>query len=163
MIAISVVVGDAPHTKIYFCDKSKILQHHSYLGAGVSIMTKRRRRTNDLAIGTINCRGIRGELKQKQLVGDITRYKVQILALQETHLQGTGTFEVSDGNNTYEIFYTGADDNRYHGVGIAADKNLKGQYKRISDRICTMTTHVNKKKISLHMNQHQQPAKRIQE
>ena len=119
---------------------------HLFLPLLVIIMIGRRH-SNEISIGTLNCRGIRGELKQKQLAGDIRRYKLQIVAIQETHLQATGAFEISDGTNRYEVFYTGANENRYHGVGIIADKNLKGKFKRVSDRICTMTTYVNKKKM----------------
>ena len=101
----------------------------------------------EISVATINCRGIRREHKLKQLVSDITRYKIQIAAIQETHLRGTGLFQIFDDNNVYDFFFTGASDNRYHGVGIVAAKSLKAQFQRISDRICTMTTHVNRKKM----------------
>ena len=94
--------------------------------------------------GCLNVRGIRREQEKQKLVDDAQKYHVQVLAIQETHLPGSGALELktSDGKDTYDLFYTGEEENKYHGVGIVVDQALKPQFKRLTDRICLMKTQL---------------------
>jgi len=40
-----------------------------------------------LVIGTLNCRGIQSDIKKMQLANDMVKYKIYILAIQETHIK----------------------------------------------------------------------------
>lgn len=56
--------------------------------------------------GTLNCRGLNRNNAENSLANDMYNYKVHILAIQETHLKGTGTKEIltSDGKQKYDFF-----------------------------------------------------------
>ncbi|XP_033112252.1 uncharacterized protein LOC117113116 [Anneissia japonica] len=109
-------------------------------------MCIRPRKCEKLAVGTLNVRGIRSHLKQKDLALDLERYNVQILGVQETHLQGTGVIDLPcSGNLKYVLFYTGSDNNSHHGVGIAIEKGLCAKFKGFSDRTCMATFRIDEK------------------
>ncbi len=78
------------------------------------------------------------------MADDMLKYGLQILAIQETHMQGTGVEEIrtSTGKRKYNLFYTGADNNKHHGVGIIAEKELDAEFRVINDRICMLTTKI---------------------
>ena len=82
-----------------------------------------------------------GEKKiKKQIADGIQRYKIDIMGIQEHHLKGTGVTEIrSTGNkDRYELFYTGPNDNKHHGVGIIVRKDLKADYKEITEKnVCS--------------------------
>ena len=63
--------------------------------------------------------------------------KIDIMGIQEHHLKGTGVIEIKSTNNkhTYELFYTGPNDNKHHGVGIIVRKDLKADYKERTEKI----------------------------
>ena len=54
-------------------------------------------------IGTFNCRGlVSPKAKQQMLADDFERYKLAILAIQETHMKGYGAINLISGtNNSY--------------------------------------------------------------
>ena len=89
-------------------------------------------------IGKLNVRGLNKYFKNCQLANDMRRYKLQILALQDTKINEDGNIgiETTDGKYKYDLMYVGS---KHHGVGIVADKDIKAEYKVISDRICTAT------------------------
>ena len=93
-----------------------------------------------LKTGTLNVRGIRSDENKENLANDMIKYDLQILAIQETHLSGTGTISIktTDKMKTYDLFYTGTKENKHHGVGIVVDSVLKPCFVRINDRICLM-------------------------
>ena len=66
-------------------------------------------RKNTLIVGSLNVRGSREEKDQKQIADDIQTYKIDIMGIQEHHLEGTGVIEIriKDNKDTYELFYTG--------------------------------------------------------
>ena len=66
------------------------------------------------------------------------RYKLQILVIQETKINEDGNIDIetTDGKYKYDLMHVGS---KHHGVGIVADKDIKAEYKIISDRICTAT------------------------
>ena len=68
------------------------------------------------------------------------------MGIQEHHLKGTGVIEIrsKDDKDTYELFYTGPDDKRHHRVGIIVRKDLKVDYKEITEKICVVTIKLEK-------------------
>ena len=95
-----------------------------------------------MKFGTMNVRGINSNEKKQQLAEDIFRYNVTVMAVQETHIPGQGSEEIStsDGRHKYQFYHTGEDNNYHHGVGIIVNKNAfdSPQFQHISARICTM-------------------------
>ena len=63
-------------------------------------------------------------------------YKIDIMGIQEHHLKDTGVIEIrsEDNKNTYELFYIGPNDNKHHGVGTIVRKDLKADYKDITEK-----------------------------
>ena len=104
-------------------------------------------RKKTLIVGSLNVRGIRGEKRSKKQIADgIQRYKIDIMGIQEHHFKGTGVTEIrSTGNkDRYELFYTGPNDNKHHGVGIIVRKDLKADYKEITEKMCVATIKLKK-------------------
>ena len=100
-------------------------------------------RNRNLNIGTLNLRGIQEEHQQKDLANDMTKYNIQIMAVQETHLKGTGCKTIKDDEgNAYKLYYTCKENNTHHGLGIVVKKHLAPSFNTISDRICQMKTQV---------------------
>ena len=91
---------------------------------------------NTLIMGSLNATGIRAEKDQKQIADDMQTYKPGIMRIQGHHLKGTGVIEIrsTDNKDTYELFYTGPNDSKHHGVGIIVRKGLKADYKEITER-----------------------------
>ena len=95
-------------------------------------------------VGSLNVRGCRTIEEQNTLISDIYKYKIELLAVSETHIKGTGIkslkYQTKDNNaQKYSFFWTGNDTNHHHGVGIIADETLNPRFYRISDRICSAT------------------------
>ena len=116
-------------------------------------MCIRPRGTNgtNLRVGTFNCRGIKQELKKKNILHDLECYKLDILTLQETHLKGTGVISITtNSGKQYDFYYGGIDENTKGringGVGIIIDKDLKAEFKPVTDRICMATIQIGKRK-----------------
>ena len=66
----------------------------------------------------------------------ICKLKIDIMGKQKHHIKGTGVLEIrsKDSKDTYELFYTGSNDNKHHGVGISARKDLNADYKEITEK-----------------------------
>ena len=104
-----------------------------------------------MRIGTWNLRGLKLADKRQHLANDINTYKLDILTVQETHLKGTDQIELPTPNNNtnnrnndrYTLYHTGSDNNSHHGVGIIIKNNTNAHFKRITDRICTLTVDLN--------------------
>ena len=47
-----------------------------------------------------------------------------------------------DGKSEYNLYYTGTERNKHHGVGIAVRKDIDGKFERITDRICKFETKI---------------------
>ena len=99
---------------------------------------------NQMNVATLNCRGLKRKQDEESLANDMQSYKLDIIAVQETHLKGTGvkTIQTTDEKLKYDFFYTGSEDNIFHGVGIGISQDLKPQFKRICDRICMVTIKI---------------------
>ena len=98
-------------------------------------------------IGTLNVRGLQTEQSKEDLANDMDKYNIQILAVQETHLKGTGTITIRSSNRkTYKLYYTSKEDNNYHGVGIVISNDMVAGFDRLNDRTCFMRTQLDNKK-----------------
>ena len=97
--------------------------------------------------GTLNVRGIKSTREKQILANDMNRYRVAIMAVQETHLKGSGIESIETTNHTskqpqkYTFYYTGEETNKFHGVGIIFDKNKFENpiLESLSDRICQLS------------------------
>ena len=107
--------------------------------------TKKAAGQNILRFGTLNVRGIRTNTQQTQLADDMVKYKLHMLAIQETHIGDDGAINItsSDGKHSYDLFHVGEANNSHHGVGIVTDKSLVSQFSKISDRSCKATVKMN--------------------
>ena len=74
-----------------------------------------------------------------------TKYKLDYLCLQETHLKESGEIDInSNTGRKLKLFYSGINIEdktksklrNYAGVGILVDKNFTGYFTKISDRLC---------------------------
>ena len=63
-------------------------------------------------------------------------YKIDIMGIKEHHLKRTGVIEIrsKDNQGTQELFYTGPNNNKHHGIGIIVRKDLKVDYKGITQK-----------------------------
>ena len=104
-------------------------------------ITSKNIRKTKIKVGSLNVRGLKQNVKENQLADNMRRYDLDILAIQETHLTGTGVKEIktSDGRQAYDLFYTGSDTQSHHGIGIICDTSLDKKFERVSDRICKVT------------------------
>ena len=90
-----------------------------------------------MGIASFNVRGLTLDEEKQSIATDFNNYRLDVLCIQETHLEGTKTLEFRGiDNNKVRLFHTGSDKHKYHGVGIIVDSNRKTLFKRISDRIC---------------------------
>ena len=108
--------------------------------------TKEVPKKNIQKIGTFNCQGLatKQELKLRTLVDDFERYKLTILAIQETHLKGFGVIAIkSSTNKEYLLYYSGNTTKSENGVGIIIPKTKNVNFTPYNDRICQITTKIN--------------------
>ena len=97
---------------------------------------------------TYNVRGLSDIRERRSLAEDLQKYRISISAICETKLktnesegnQGHISITGSEGNK-YDLYYCGDGKTSYHGVGIAVDSRIKGEFTRISDRICKFTVN----------------------
>ncbi|KAK9712861.1 hypothetical protein QE152_g24671 [Popillia japonica] len=92
-------------------------------------------------LGTWNLRGINEEGAVKSLTQEMEKYKMDIVALQETHLKESSIQEIDD-----YILFNGGSTKGYLGVGFIVNKELKQDirnFEKISDRMCVL--HIKKK------------------
>ena len=108
-----------------------------------------------LNVGTLNLRGLNTDLKKIQLANDMQKYELSVLAIQETKLKSEGIFEItsSDRKHIYEVYHTGNEENKHHGVGIVIEKGIDAEFSVISNRICKIITKIgtkeNQRKLTL--------------
>ena len=57
-------------------------------------------------------------------------------------MKGSGVVKV---DKDYELFYSGSEDNKHHGVGMLVNRVLKPQYTANTTRICQMKCYVKEK------------------
>jgi len=92
-----------------------------------------------LRCGTLNCRGIGNDLKQKQLATDMEDYNLDILCIQETHIQGQDVVTIESLNknrNRYKLYNSGSNLDKKAGVGIIVRENFECTFTNVSERLC---------------------------
>ena len=100
-----------------------------------------------LSIATFNVRGLTQEYKQEQLSRDLTKYKIDIISIQETKIKED--MDRNIGQNRLICFPTEA--NSSHGSGFMISGKMApmvNRYWRVSDRICVveiLTKSINKR------------------
>ncbi len=123
-------------------------------------ITTQRTSGKALRVGNFNCRGIKQELKKCNILQDLEHYRLDILAVQETRLKGEEVINIkSQIGNTCNFYYGGIDANHKGkvngGVGSIINKELKAEFKQITDRICLATVQVDNSILSSRlMRQH---------
>ena len=91
-----------------------------------------------LRCGTLNCRGIGNDLKQKQLATDMEDYNLDI-CIQETHIQGQDVVTIESLNknrNRYKLYNSGSNFDKKAGVGIVVRENFECTFTSVSERLC---------------------------
>lgn len=95
---------------------------------------RRKQNENIINMGTWNVRGINEEGAIKNLIKEINKYDMQIIALQETHLPGNGIQEIDN-----HILFKSGNKQRQFGTGFILNKQLKEKvldFQQISERLC---------------------------
>lgn len=105
------------------------------------------KRQEIIYVGTWNVRGTYAEGALKNLVSEARRYKIDILAIQETKQKGNEIIDIED----YTIFKSGGQ-NRMLGTGFLVSKRISKsviEFKPISERICYIRIRGKHRKLSL--------------
>lgn len=91
---------------------------------------------NFLRVGSLNVRGINKENERNNLADDFHKYHLDLLGVQECKLIGSEVVEITtnDAKKQYDLYFVG--NNKNHGVGIVAKKELKAEFRTITNRIC---------------------------
>ena len=81
-------------------------------------------------IRTFNCQGIRASAaKQQMLVNDFEMYKIFALAVQETHIKGYGTMQLtSKTGKTYMLYHSGSKNKLENGIGIILPSDINAEF-----------------------------------
>lgn len=77
--------------------------------------------TSKLRVGTFNVRSLRSAIKKQTLANDFESYRLDILGLTETWLDGTGADTLGNG---HQLYRSGGSNGRA-GVGIVINRKLK--------------------------------------
>ena len=107
-----------------------------------------KRNLHYLKVGSLNCRGLKGEggkTKRIHLAEDMQKYKLDILAIQETHTEGIDPEEIktSDNKSIYMIYHSTATEKNRAGTAIIVRKGTNVNFRAITDRICIMKIKAN--------------------
>ena len=94
-----------------------------------------------MRIGTLNCQGlVQHKVKKQHLADDFEQYKIDIFAIQETHLKESGVETItSSSGKKYHLYFSGHKTKSINGVGIISSVNSKVEFIPISDRLCQIT------------------------
>jgi len=99
-------------------------------------------------IRSLNCRGLKMELKCRQLATDMDDYKMDILCIQETHLRENDIFVIISFNNKRYClqFRTESTKTKFRGVGIVVEQNLDCTFNPVHERLCYISCKINNRK-----------------
>ena len=114
---------------------------------------KHPQRKRSLKIGTLNCRGLRseikGEAKRQDIAEDMSSYDLDILALQETHMTSDEpeTICTIDGKKRYTLYHSftvsdPSNSHTSHGTAIAVKEGANASFTAISDRLCSLRVKI---------------------
>ena len=101
--------------------------------------------THNFVLPHVNIRGILENHKLHELADDIQRYDLDAVGVQETHLRRTGTIDLpsprtpTSPRHKYTLYYTGPTNSSHHGVEMIIRSDCQATFKKISDRICSVT------------------------
>ena len=98
-------------------------------------------------LGTFNVRGLTKDIKQEQLSRDVTKYKVDVLCIQETKQKELTNIDV-EGNRLICLESTSP----HYGNGFIVSKRWKQNiYKfwRVDDRISVLQLQTEKSKVKM--------------
>ena len=95
----------------------------------------------ELNLGILNTRGCKTKNERIVICEDAYSYKLQVLAVTETHILGEEDVETIKINEKVYTFYSGGIEDSIHnnftGVGVVIDNDLKPKFERVNDPICT--------------------------
>ena len=77
------------------------------------------------------------------LFQDVNKHKIDVLAIQETHLQ---EFEYKQKEKGYIAYCVNDKGNNDHGAGIVIKEKYKPSFRRISARVCTASFKLDNEK-----------------
>ena len=105
---------------------------------------------NLLNFGTLNTRGLKKlkhndgslSLNLSNVVSDIKKNKIDVLAIQETHL---GEEVYQQNEQDFVSFFVNEKDNPHHGAGIVTRTIYNPTFTKISSRVCTANLKINNK------------------
>ena len=102
-------------------------------------MTKRTKNQQPLRYGSLNTRGY--QTKTSQIADDMKHYKLDMLALQETHHKTSEAQNITttDGNTHYTIYHSGNDQEPRAGVAIITNQSAQVSFLAVSARLCMCT------------------------
>ena len=60
---------------------------------------------NGLRIGTLNVRGLKTEIKLNNIAADMESFKIDALAVQETHMAGNGVLSTTANGKKFHLFW----------------------------------------------------------
>ena len=97
-----------------------------------------------MKIATYNCQGLHSKNKKQFLIEDFINYKIDILCIQETHLQESDIEELKSNKtgNKYHLYKSGNGKKSRNGVGFLVNSNRNIDFQPINDRICQLTTTI---------------------
>jgi len=77
-----------------------------------------------------------------QMAYDMLLYKIDTMAIQETHIDGTDTdiIKTADDNNIYTLYLSGKQGEKRTGVEIVVKSNINSTFSPISERTCMCKT-----------------------
>lgn len=96
-----------------------------------------------MRVGTWNVRGIYEEEAMINSVNEVKRYKIDLLAVQETHINQTDKMALTE----YELSRSRGVTRRY-GVGFLVSRELKEKVTKcvpVSERLCYIVIKIEKK------------------
>ena len=99
-----------------------------------------------LKIGTLNVRGCNNTQKVETIIQDCKKYNLDIVGITETH---TPRNEELTYVKDYTVYTVNKDNNKHHGVGIAAKTALNPTFKKLSNRICKATIKLHNRRLHL--------------
>ena len=90
---------------------------------------------------------ISGEAKRKYLAHYMEQYKLQVLAIQETHINEMTVEKIRSGKKQFDMFLSNnpKEDNKTTeraGVGFVVQEDLEACFTPISHRICLLKVKV---------------------
>lgn len=91
----------------------------------------------DMRFGTWNTRSLHRSGALKELCGEMRKYKLDILAVQESRWKGGGIFDT----RSHTVLYCGSEQRHEFGVAFIVDKGMKANvlgFTPVNERMCVL-------------------------